>query len=305
MTKEAVQEMHENIGKLKAGEEFETLNDEIEGGEVVEDGDELETPEYSDIQLTAIKRGWNPDPESVPEGKEWVDAGEFMRNEKFFNEIRKLKRENKQTKQALDDLKEHHKKVQEIEREKLLSQLKRQKKAAMEDADHDEVIKIDEQIAEVNKQTEAAKTEIDETVDNEAQAIYEEAFTEWLEVNSWYSTNEQMRTVADAMGRDYVTSHQGQNLSPDQIFGHVEKQIKAIFPQEFNGKKNKPTATRRAPAVEGAQGGARRQTSGKPKFTAKDLNDDQRRVMQRLIRVKAIDSEQQYIDELVKIGELG
>lgn len=282
-----IEEMKANVDALRTSE---GVTDEVllGGDPDLGTGDE---PEYTDTELRAMEKGWSPDKENLPEGKEWVDAGEFLRNEKFFAEINKLKRETRQTKQAFEALKEHHRKVQEVERSNLLEQLKRQKKAALEEADHDAVIEIDEQISEVKSAKPEAVTE--------PAAGGNEAFETWVEHNQWYTNDADMRQTADELGAAYFM-RSGNKASPDEIYEYVEKRIKTLYSDKFA----KPASRKRAtPAVEGASTGRSQQRTTARKATAKDLSPDQRKVMKQFVKTGAL-TEQEYIDELIKIGEL-
>ncbi len=283
--KEGIEEMQANVDALKG---VETVVVEAAG----EDTDEEH--EYTATETKAMEKGWNPDKESLGD-KEWISAGEFMRNDRLFVEIKKLKRENAATKREQQALIEHHKKVKVAERDKLLSQLKRQKKTAMEEDDHDMVIEIDEQILDVK----ASENEPDAI---EAQENDNTAFLGWVEDNDWYESNQEMRKTADEIAAAYYSRTQGKG-SPLDMFEYVEGRIKKLYADQFSPK---PAAKRKVtPSVEGA--GAGRAASGAskaPKYTVKDLNDEQRRVMNTFVKSGAL-TKQEYIDELVAIGDIG
>ena len=286
---EGIEEMQRNVEALKS---IEGTIDANEDEQSVDDNDEVED-DYSTSELKAMEMGWNPDKDNIPEGKEWISAGEFIRNDKFFSEIRKLKRDNQSTKRDFEVLKEHHKKVQTMERDKLLTQLKHQKKIALEEDDHDTVIEIDEQMMDI-KSTPAVD-EID------VQAASNEVFLDWVESNSWYEQDEDMRQTADELGAAY-SMRTGGKASQDDMFKYVEGRIKKLYPDNFSAEQ-KPTRRRAAPTVEAATPASRKRASKAPKFTAKDLNSDQRTVMKRFVS-QGVLTESEYINELVSIGEL-
>jgi len=266
--------------------------------DVVEKQDEStveyqDEPEYSAIELKAMEKGWNPDKEAVPEGKEWIDAGEFLRNESFFTEIHKLKRELNSTKKSFEVLKEHHKKVAEVSKKEALEELKRLKKAALEDDDHDTVIEIDDKILDI-------KSQKDDPV--EMQEGDNNIFEEWVERNSWYDTDPEMRQFADEIGAGYVARNNtaGKPLDLQKVYKHVEDKVKQMYKDKFV-----PIPKKRVrPSVEGAASSRGSQGKSKSKFTERDLSDEQRTVMNRFVKTGAL-TKQEYIDELVKIGELG
>lgn len=296
MTKEvnAEQEMRDNVDALHKAEAIvdDTSYEEDDIGE----GEQEDIVEYTATELKAIEKGWNPDKDNLPEGKEWISAGEFLRNEKFFAEIHKLKQAVNSSKKDFETLKEHHRKVQEVEREKLLSTLKHQKRVALEEDDHAAVVEIDEQILELKN----AKPEVEEQKETEVDTS--EIFQEWVSRNSWYKNDEEMRDMADELGAGFFQRNGGK-VAPEVLYDHVEKRMKQIYPDRV-GVKPQPKK-KAAVAVEPASRGSRTTTTtAKTSFSTKDLNDMQRRTMRTLVKAGAL-TEKQYIDELVRIGELG
>jgi len=280
---DGIQEMQDNVNALKS---TESIVDDVTTDEEVED------VEYTDTEIKAMEKGWSPDKDNLPEGKEWIGAGEFVRNERLYNEIHKLKRETQATKRDFEVLKEHHKKVQVVERDKLLTQLKRQKKTALEEDDHDTVIEIDDQIADI-KADANKPDEVEVATGDNAQ------FVDWVGDNQWYEENAEMRETADEIGAAYY-SRTGGNAAPQDMYKYVEERIKKLYPTSFAPKQ----VQRKAPAVEAATPTrAAKAKARAPKHTAKDLNDVQRRVMRTFVKDNVM-TEQEYIKELVAIGEL-
>lgn len=282
---DSIKEMQDNVEAIKSGT---AILDKVN----VDEPDEGDVTEYSETELKAMEKGWSPDKEALPEGKEWIGAGEFLRNERLYNEIHKLKREINGTKTTLDVLKEHHKKVEEATRAKVIAQLKQQKKIALEEDDHDAVIEIDEQLLDAK----TATYDTPETTDYTSGQLFEE----WLEVNTWYNKDEDMRQTADEIGAAYY-QRSGGKASPKDMYDYVEKRIKKLYPNNFESK---PAPRKAAQAVESASAGRTGSTSRAPKFTVKDLNAEQAKVMRTFVS-QGVMTEQAYIEELIKIGELG
>ena len=78
VVEDGTNEMHENVDALRSTGETVAKATASSGNE----------REYTDTERKALKMGWNPDKDSVPEGKEWVDAGEFVRKDTLYKEIR-------------------------------------------------------------------------------------------------------------------------------------------------------------------------------------------------------------------------
>lgn len=279
-------------------EQLERVDDIVEEANDLDYDQEHDEPEYTATELKAMEKGWNPDKESIPEGKEWINADEFLRNEQFFNEIHKLKREINMTKRDYEELKKHHLKVAAVEQEKALRMLLQQKERALEDDDHKAVVDIDNKILDI-KTKQAQPKQANTGSNNEA---FRESYSEWIQENRWYENNAEMRTAADDIGAGYFARNKG-NVSPDDLYEYVTKQVKRMYPDEF-AVASKSTPRSKATTVESAGRGRGTPRKTGVKFTERDLNDEQRRVMNRFVKTGAL-TKDEYIKQLVDIGELG
>ena len=242
--------------------------------------------EHSDIEKEAMSKGWKP--EGVP-GKRNMSAEEFLDRERFFGRIHALEKKNQQLDATLNEMSKQQRKIAELERTKVLDELKRQKKEAMENQEFDKVIELDDKIVE----TKAIKTEDIEVP--RAETNEHPLFAAWRARNSWYDTDPEMHEDAEDLGRAYVA----RNPTADgpTVWAHVERKIKQLHRDKFEA----PNAGNRSQDVERpARGSTRREAK---KFSARDLNPQQRAVMNRLVS-RGDMTEQEYIDSLVSIGEL-
>lgn len=244
--------------------------------------EEQEEVGYSATEQEAIKHGWNP--EGV-EGKKNLTAEEFMDRQTLYDDIRSLKRQVRQQKDALTKMTEHHAKVKELERKKVIEELKLQKKAALEEGNYDAVVEIDEQMSE---QKNAAKSEQTASQTNEA-------FEEWVKDNDWYLEDKRMRRYADTFGAEYAQEHPGVDLS--EVYEAVSEEIKTVFQNKFNN-----TAREEPPKVEGRKP----QSSGKSKskVSVSDLTQEERDIMKTLVRSGAL-TEEQYLKEYAELKAAG
>lgn len=254
--------------------------------EVVEETTE-EAVEYSEEEQSAMAKGWKPD---GVEGKPNISAGEFLRRESLFDRIHKLERMVENSNSTIDEMAAQHKKLAELERTKLMDELKAQKKTALAEEDYDAVIDLDERLAEVRSE------EVEDT-SNDVGDYVNPAFNDWAARNTWYNqdTNPAIYQEATALGYAYA---QQTGKDGAEVYDYVERTMKTLHP-ELGGSapKNKPNA------VEGAATPTPRKKAGPARKTKKDLTDVQRRVMDRYVKTGVM-SEQEYIDELIKIGEL-
>lgn len=251
-------------------------------------GDEQTT--YTDSERAAMAKGWRP--EGV-EGKPKLSADEFLRNEQFFDRIHKQNKTIKNLEKQLEEMAKQHQKIAEIERDKALDELKKAKAAALEKEDFNAVVDLDDKIAEV-KSTEVESAPKSE---NEQPEIDPDFYT-WQERNTWYDPekNPALFNEATAIGEAY---NRLTGIAGTELYEHVANQMRKLHPEQFGGT---AATHQRASAVEG---GARspRPRGGKKNFGRADLNDVQKRVMDRYVK-GGVMTEKEYIDELVRIGEL-
>lgn len=286
----------------EAIEEFESPilgEDEAEEPAQPEDEGKSQEPEVS-IETIATEMGWKPKSDFQGHEDDYVDAATYIRRSKDIQEtMRQHLKENKKKltslEKGIEDLRQHNDRVYKVQLEqqrKQIDQLKKERREAIEDGDVARVEALDEQM-----------TKLSETPKNEEPQIDPEqysVFSEWLKSNSWYNLdgitegNPDLTEYADNLSKmpDYQAMLYHQRLKK------VAAKVKEMFPEHF--KENSKPAPKAAPnPVE-----APHLKSAQKKFTARDLSDDQKSIMRNFVR-NGIMSEQEYIDDLVKIGELG
>ncbi len=248
----------------------------------IRDEEDLEVNEdegVSEIEEEAAKHGWNP--EGV-DGKRNLSAEEFMDRQTLYDDIRKLKRKNNQLQEGFEALKGHHEKVAQLEREKVINQLKQAKVRALQEDEHEKVVEIDDRIADVKAEAVAAV---------KADDVVNDAFNEWIDDNPWYNQDPEMRTWADSIGLGYAKQT---GAGPADVYEYVAKEVRARFADKFG-----TPGRRKASPVEGANKGSRANNTS-AKLSAKDLNEEERRVMKNIVRSGAM-TEKQYLAEYAEI----
>lgn len=232
--------------------------------EVVEDSD------YTDIEIEAMEHGWNP---NGVEGKKNLSAEEYMDRKPLYDDLKAQNKKMKRMQESIDALKQFNDTISMRERAKLINQLKAAKKAALEQENYDAVVHIDERLAEAK--------------DVPMEVPNPETFTEWVQDNQWYNQDSEMRQFADAIGTGFAENNP--NLSLDDIYEHVTREVKARFPDKFGGNSRASNAS----AVEGASKG-RRATSRR--YSARDLPESDRQIMKTLVRDGVL-TEQEYLKQ--------
>lgn len=263
-------------------EELTPVVEEVVVPEVVESEPQVAGDPYED---EARAQGWRPKEEWDGDERQWRPAKEFVERGELFNKIGDLKNENKQIKQALQALTEHHQKVKESEFQHALTYLKEQKKKALEDGDADRLLQVDDAIEEVRLKAREEKQEV------KAQAASgpTPTFVSWVQANAWYVSDQEMRTFADDVGVGY--HNRNPDKSETEVYEYVQKRVKQAFPDKFRGQGTK------TPQVEGASRGVR-----PPPKDSFQLTEDEERVMKTFVR-SGVMTKEQYISDLKRVKE--
>lgn len=229
------------------------------------------TPEYTEIEVEAMEHGWNP--EGV-EGRRNLTAEEFMDRKPLYDELKSMRKTVKRVRDDFETLKEYHSKQEEKVRERVIAELKAQKATALENDDFEAVVEIDDRLAEAKASKVETKT---------SNVIFEE----WVEDNSWYNQDAEMREYADTIGNGYAARNPGKSL--DDVYEYVSKTVKKTFPEKFENPKRK-----QPDMVEGVSKSRGTKTA---KYSVKDLPEDDYKIMKTLLRTGVFDSEEEYLKE--------
>lgn len=243
-----------------------------------------EAPQLSEVEQRAVADGWQPKEAWVESGKpesDWRDAQTFIDRGELFKKIDEVKRENKTLKRTLNQFKDHHERVKEVEFKRALEVLRQEKKQALIDGDADRVVEIDDQILE----TREAQAQAASQIQTEAADIHPD-FEVWVNKNSWYGTNSEMREFADDVGILYKKRHPAADVQ--EVLEYVEKRVN----QEFK----KPEPKRNPTNTVEASGKAPRKAA-EAEF---ELDEDETRAMNKYVRLGLMTKEQ-YVADLKKI----
>lgn len=247
------------------------------------------------IKDKARKLGWRPKGEYEGDPADWRSAREFLERQSFFDKIKSVKddlyesrRENKKLHRDLEVIKEYVKKMSEVEYTRAVSDLQAQKAVAVEQANVEEVRRIDAQIDKIKD----AKVEI-KTEQANVPAGPPPEFDEWKSVNKWYDDDSEMRASADELGYGVMARNPGMPVK--EVLRQVEAKIRKMYSEKFTGTR-KPSAS----AVEaGGASASSASTSRKGKLSVSDLDETQRKAMDTFVK-RGVLTEQQYLDSLAK-----
>lgn len=253
------------------------LLDILDGNDIEVDNEDA--PELTKVELDAQSKGWNP--EGV-EGKKNLSAEEFLDRQSLYDDLHSLKRHNKRLQTDLDNVITYQDRVRADEREKVVAELKTQKKDALDEGDHDRVIEIDEKLADAREDaktpTKPAKEELNED------------FEEWIGDNTWYKDDSELKDDADIYGEVYWKKNP--TKTRNEVYDAVSKYIKRTHSDKFTNTKRDQQSD-----VEPSGGPTKRKSKSKDKtYSAKDLSPQERSIMKTILRTSKM-NEQQYLKE--------
>jgi hypothetical protein len=241
------------------------------------------------VEDKAREMGWKPQDEY--EGDNWVSAETFVARKPLFDKIeqekrqrQQLERQLEQNNKALRELGEHNKKIAENAYKRALNELKSAKKEALRDGEALLAEEIQERIDELKPE---AVPEV--PVVNPIKAKVEA----WVEQNTWYRDNIEMRNVADGIANTAIA----QGKSPDEVFEIVEKKIKKMYQEEFEPVQKRNSNKDDAPPVE------TRTAAGGKKASKFRPTDEQRRFAKAFAASGAITEEEYYKQLAEDLGE--
>ena len=275
--------MTEEIKQVEEVKEVkqDTSSEKIEEQAKEDQKQDLSSPE-SEIDAKAREMGWNPDKDGVDDGK-WIGAKEYIARAPLFEKNRKLSRKVKELESSVGALKQHYSKIEELAYEKALETLKEKKIKAMDEFDHKTVAQIDEDIIELKKPREK------EPQKQAAREIPE--FVEWKERNTWYENDKELKAFADMSGRLYVDDNE--EASPEQVYRHAEKKVRERYPEKFrNPNRDRPSSV---------EAGKTQSKQSRPTWSS--LPEHFQQAGNKFVR-NGIMTKDQYIDDLIKLGEL-
>ena len=188
--------------------------------------------------------------------------------------------------------------TREDERQRVLQELSEKKVSAMEEGEFERVATIDNEMNKIRSEPAMAVP----NVQGQNEELYtQNKIAEYIDNNQRYRTNSDMRQYADSLAVGFRTGNP--NATIDDVLEYTDREVKIRYPEQFGGQvpSASPVAsTRRTtkPSPNGAQ----------KKKTLDDLPAGSRemyaQIGQSFVDAGAVDSIDEYIEELDRIGEL-
>lgn len=253
--------------------------------------EEVVVVEPTEVELQATEQGWVPKAQWEADGKspdEWRPAKEFVDRGELFKTIHQTKRDLKQTQAALTALQRHHQYVFEKAHLQAITDLKKEKRQAIQSEDLEKVSAIDEEIEQVQTQFQQDRGAMVQA-QAQAQVGPPPEFEAWKADNRWYDADQDMREYADATGFIYMSKTP--NARPEDVLKYIDQKIKKQYPEKFGSQRKtapSPTAT--------ADKTATRQVQKKDEVLLDEMETE---IMKTLVRSGVL-TEAEYKDQLKK-----
>lgn len=247
-------------------------------------GDGEQAPQYTPVELKALEMGWRPLEEFDGDEEDFVDAKEFVGRKPLYDKIAATSKQLKNVSQAVEALKLHNGKIEEVSYQRALQALKAERKQALVDGDADRFDTLDDEIKTVEKQVRVIQEEQTKPIIQEEVPVHPE-FQSWQNRNQWYGSVKYMREFADEVG-----SRLANTMSPSDVLKEVEKAVRKEFPQKFVNQ-NKENA----PNVNSPRNGGRA-----PKADSIEMTEQEVSIMNKFVR-QGVMTKAEYIADLKKI----
>lgn len=245
------------------------------------------------IEKEAKIFGWVPKEQFRGNEEDWVDADTFVKRGKEINPI--LRKNNEILMKKLEELEQrfqqreitiqqfskYHAETEKRAYEKAISDLKAEKKDALNMGDTDRVVEIDDAIDELKN---SQRNIVAPTIPTQQEIPPPDpAFISWVNENSWYSQDKRLNKFANAIGQE--VREENPYLFGVNFLEEVKRRVVEEFPHKFEKQsKHNP--------VESTTGGVRK--TGKK--TARDLPAEDRKVMEQFVK-EGLLTEEQYLKE--------
>jgi hypothetical protein len=222
-------------------EELENVSAESLDGSASQEAqtEGTEVQEIDEETLSEAKRqGWVPqDQYNGPEDK-WVDADTFVRKGKEINALLRkdndfLKREVSEMKTTMMEFKKFHADTEKRAYDRAMSDLRDQKKEAINTGDGDKVLQIDDAIDDL-------KNNKPNPVVNKPSNQPDPVFVQWNEDNKWFGTDTELTEEANLIGE--VIKRKQPTLIGEAFLDEVTKRVKKSYPEKFtNSNRGRPS----------------------------------------------------------------
>lgn len=240
-------------------------------------------PSAPDYETSAKEKGWRPKEEFEGDLDAWIPAEEFIKRQPLFDKIKTQSKKLKELEKTVEALSKHYKIGIEQAKERAISELKEQRKEAIELGEVATVEQLDLKIDQV-KQMSAPET------NSTGLAPEIESFIKDQKI--WFNKDLEMTDFAVSYNESYLRRNPG---DLEKSLAETLKAVKKAYPDKFENPRRKTP-----PPVETGEGAEK----GAGKYAFSRLNNEQKIVYNQLVKTHKQMSHDEYFKSLEEAGFL-
>lgn len=254
--------------------------------EVVEAGENQKVEALSDTldnqtEERARRMGWIPKEEYKGHEENWVDAETFynrsleelpIMRENFKKLERKYEAQERESRQAIQDIKDHATRVEKLSYERAMKELLREQKEAVSDGDVERFDQIEKEKQDLQK---GKKEAVEVQEPNQVDPYEQQQIQDWINKELWYKNDVNLQAAANTYEAFLSSSQPSVPLRErlDMVSAHIKK----TFPEKFGINPNRQLP----PTVEGANKVSRRKPNAK---SYENLPSEAKKVCDRQVK---------------------
>jgi hypothetical protein len=259
---------------------------------------QVQTVTEDPIQEAARGQGWVPQEEWDGDPTQWRDAQVFLERGEYFKTMGTQRKQIDKLNAMVEKMANIQASTREDERQKVLKELSDRKVSAMEDGEFERVATIDNEMDKIRNEPAMTVPSVEGQTE---QKYTQDKIAEYIDNNSWYRTNSDMRQYADSIAIGFRNNNP--NATIEDVLEYTDSETKIRYPEQF-GKQvpsASPVASTRRTTKPGPNGAQKRKTLDDLPASSRDMYAQ---IGQSFVDAGAVDSIDEYVAELDKIGEL-
>ena len=258
---------------------------------------DIKTEDKDPINEAARAQGWVPQEEWDGDPTQWRDAQVFLERGEYFKTMGTQRKQIDKLNAMVEKMATIQAKTREDEREKVLKELSHKKAVAMEEGEFNRVVDIDNEMNKIR-----SEPAMSVPVEGQSEDKYtQDQIADYIDKNQWYRTNSDMRQYADSIAVGFRNSNP--NSTIDDVLEYTDKEVQIRYPEQF-GKQvlsASPVASTGRTTKPSPNGTPKKKTLDDLPATSRDMYAQ---IGQSFVDAGAVDSIDEYVAELERIGEL-
>jgi hypothetical protein len=258
----------------------------------------IKTPTEDPIEGAARGQGWVPQEEWDGDPTQWREAQVFLERGEYFKTMGTQRKQIDKLNAVVEKMATIQASTREDERQKVLKELSDKKISAMEEGEFERVANIDNEMDKIRSAPAMTVPNIEGQTD---QKYTQDKIANYIDKNSWYRTNSDMRQYADSIAVGFRSNNPDATI--DDVLDYTDSEVQIRYPEQL-GKQvpsASPVASTRRTTKPGPNGTQKKKTLNDLPASSRDMYAQ---IGQSFVDAGAVDSIDEYVAELEKIGEL-